>query len=69
MLAALFAGSLTAIASGVGIAWIVGADLVTLKSLASKSVTTPIASAFWPVTASSSDGDSQQREMLPYRAT
>jgi predicted murein hydrolase (TIGR00659 family) len=45
MMAALVAGSVTAIASGVGIAWLAGADLVTLKSLASKSVTTPIAMA------------------------
>ncbi len=45
MLAALVAGSVTAIASSVGIAWLAGADLVTLKSLASKSVTTPIAMA------------------------
>ena len=45
MMAALVAGSATAIASGVGIAWLAGADLVTLKSLASKSVTTPIAMA------------------------
>jgi predicted murein hydrolase (TIGR00659 family) len=45
MIAALVAGSVTAIASGVGIAWLAGADLVTLKSLASKSVTTPIAMA------------------------
>jgi len=45
MMAALFAGCITAIASGVGIAWLAGADLVTLKSLAAKSVTTPIAMA------------------------
>ena len=45
MMAALFAGCITAIASGVGIAWLTGADLVTLKSLAAKSVTTPIAMA------------------------
>lgn len=45
MMAALVAGSVTAIASGVGIAWLAGANLVTLKSLASKSVTTPIAMA------------------------
>jgi putative effector of murein hydrolase len=45
MTVALAAGSVTAIASSVGIAWAVGADPITLKSLASKSVTTPIAMA------------------------
>lgn len=39
----LLAGSLTAIASAVGIAWLLGADAQTLISLAPKSVTTPIA--------------------------
>ena len=42
---ALAAGSVTAIVSAVGIAWLLGADPVTLKSLAAKSVTTPIAMA------------------------
>ena len=45
MTVALAAGSVTAIASSVGIAWAVGADPITLKSLASKSVTTPITMA------------------------
>jgi predicted murein hydrolase (TIGR00659 family) len=45
MMMALIAGSLTAIISAVGIAWAAGADVVTLKSLAAKSVTTPIAMA------------------------
>ncbi len=45
MMAAVVAGSVTAILSSVGIAWLAGADLLTLKSLASKSVTTPIAMA------------------------
>ncbi len=42
---ALLAGSLTAIVSSVGIAWLLGASPVTLASLAPKSVTTPIAMA------------------------
>lgn len=45
MMVALIAGSLTAIVSAVGIAWLAGADILTLKSLAAKSVTTPIAMA------------------------
>jgi predicted murein hydrolase (TIGR00659 family) len=45
VIVALLAGSLTAIVSGVAIAWVAGADVITLKSLASKSVTTPIAMA------------------------
>jgi len=40
---ALLAGSLTAIASAVGIGWLLGASRETLLSLAPKSVTTPIA--------------------------
>ena len=40
---ALIAGSLTAIASVVGIAWLLGASESTLLSLAPKSVTAPIA--------------------------
>ena len=40
---ALTAGSLTALASAVGIAWALGASPVTLLSLAPKSVTAPIA--------------------------
>lgn len=40
---ALLAGSLTAIVSAVGIAWLLGASETTLLSLAPKSVTTPIA--------------------------
>lgn len=40
---ALFAGSLTAIFSAVGIAWLLGAPHIVLASLAPKSVTTPIA--------------------------
>jgi predicted murein hydrolase (TIGR00659 family) len=42
---ALLAGSLTAIVSSVGIAWLLGASPGTLASLAPKSVTTPIAMA------------------------
>lgn len=40
---ALVAGSLTAIVSAVGIAWLLGASRATLVSIAPKSVTTPIA--------------------------
>ena len=40
---ALFTGSAVAIASAVGIAWVLGADPTTLVSIAPKSVTTPIA--------------------------
>lgn len=40
---ALLVGSATAIASAVGIAWLLGADATTLVSIAPKSVTTPIA--------------------------
>lgn len=40
---ALVAGSLTAIASAVGLAWLLGASDVTIRSLAPKSVTTAIA--------------------------
>jgi predicted murein hydrolase (TIGR00659 family) len=43
MLGALVCGSLTAIVSAVGIAWMLGADATLLASLAPKSVTTPIA--------------------------
>lgn len=43
LLAALVAGSLTALASAVGIAWLLGASDTTLVSIAPKSVTTPIA--------------------------
>jgi predicted murein hydrolase (TIGR00659 family) len=43
MAAALFAGSLTAIVSSVGIAYLLGASPETLTSLAPKSATTPIA--------------------------
>lgn len=45
MLAALLAGSLTAIASAVAIAWVLGAPREILASLAAKSVTAPIAMA------------------------
>ena len=45
MLAALFAGSLTAIGSAVAIAWALGAPREILASLAAKSVTAPIAMA------------------------
>jgi predicted murein hydrolase (TIGR00659 family) len=41
--AALLAGSLTAIVSAVGLAWLLGADRLTLLSLAPKSITTPVA--------------------------
>jgi predicted murein hydrolase (TIGR00659 family) len=40
---ALLAGSLAAVASAVGIGWLLGASRETLLSLAPKSVTTPIA--------------------------
>lgn len=43
MLAALIAGSVTAVVSAVGVAWLLGASRETLASLAPKSVTTPIA--------------------------
>ena len=43
MAAALLAGSLTAIVSAVAVAWALGADPVTIKSLIPKSVTAPIA--------------------------
>jgi predicted murein hydrolase (TIGR00659 family) len=43
MVAALFAGSLTAIFSAGVVAWALGADLQTIKSLIPKSVTAPIA--------------------------
>ena len=45
MVAALFAGSLTAIGSAVAIAWALGAPPTILASLAAKSVTAPIAMA------------------------
>lgn len=45
MCGALVAGSLTAIASAVGIAWMFGAPPEILASLAAKSVTAPIAMA------------------------
>jgi predicted murein hydrolase (TIGR00659 family) len=45
MAGALLAGSATAIVSAVGVAWALGADPVTIKSLMPKSVTTPIAMA------------------------
>ena len=45
LVVALIAGSTTAILSAVGIAWALGADGVTVRSLAPKSVTTPIAMA------------------------
>jgi predicted murein hydrolase (TIGR00659 family) len=43
LVGALLAGSLVAIGSAVGIAWMLGASRTTLVSLAPKSVTTPIA--------------------------
>lgn len=43
MIAALIAGSLTAVVSAVGVAWLLGGSPETLASLAPKSVTTPIA--------------------------
>lgn len=45
MTIALFAGSLTAIVSAVGIAWLLGGSQETLMSLTPKSVTIPIAMA------------------------
>lgn len=45
MMAAVVAGSVTAIASAAGVAWLLGASRTTLLSLAPKSVTTPIAMA------------------------
>lgn len=41
--AALFAGSLTAIVSALGIAWMLGADHLLLATLAPKSATAPVA--------------------------
>jgi predicted murein hydrolase (TIGR00659 family) len=43
LLIALSAGSLTAILSGVGIAFLLGADKATVLSMSAKSITTPIA--------------------------
>lgn len=43
LLASILAGSLTAAASAVGIAWVLGGSLDTLISLAPKSVTAPVA--------------------------
>ncbi len=43
LVVALLAGSITALVSAVGIAWLLGASETTLLSLAPKSVTTPIA--------------------------
>lgn len=43
VLGALLAGSVVAAVSAVGIGWLLGADRVTLMSMAPKSVTTPIA--------------------------
>lgn len=43
LLLALAAGSITATASAIGVAWLLGAKKATLLSLAPKSVTTPIA--------------------------
>lgn len=43
ILASIFAGSVTAVLSAVGIAWALGASEATLLSLAPKSVTAPIA--------------------------
>ena len=45
MLLAVLAGSLTAIGTAMGVAWVLGASRTTLISLAPKSVTTPIAMA------------------------
>ena len=45
MLAAVIAGSATAIVTAVAVAWALGASRTTLLSLAPKSVTTPIAMA------------------------
>ena len=43
MVLALVAGSTTAVVSAVGIGWALGAEAETIRSLAPKSVTTPIA--------------------------
>ena len=43
ILAALLAGSVTAVVSGVAIAWMLGAPNELLRSLAAKSVTAPVA--------------------------
>ncbi|WP_243371643.1 LrgB family protein [Geotalea sp. SG265] len=43
IMVALFIGSLTGIASAVGIGWLLGGDKVILLTMAPKSVTTPIA--------------------------
>ena len=43
LLAAVLAGALTALASAVGLAWLLGADAITIASMAPKSVTAPVA--------------------------
>jgi predicted murein hydrolase (TIGR00659 family) len=43
MIAALLAGTITAVVSAVGIAWALGASAESLVSIAPKSVTTPVA--------------------------
>jgi predicted murein hydrolase (TIGR00659 family) len=43
MIAALLAGTVTAVSSAVGIAWALGASAPSLVSIAPKSVTTPVA--------------------------
>jgi putative effector of murein hydrolase len=43
MIAALLAGTVTAVVSAVGIAWALGASAESLVSIAPKSVTTPVA--------------------------
>jgi predicted murein hydrolase (TIGR00659 family) len=43
MITALLAGTITAVASAVGIAWALGASAQSLVSIAPKSVTTPVA--------------------------
>ena len=45
MIAAVIAGSVTAIGTATGVAWLLGASRTTLLSLAPKAVTTPIAMA------------------------
>ncbi|MFN0263318.1 LrgB family protein [Tepidamorphus sp. 3E244] len=43
MAAALLIGSMTAVSSAVAVAWLLGADMTLIASIAPKSVTTPIA--------------------------
>lgn len=43
LLAAVVTGAITALVSAIGLAWVLGADSVTIASIAPKSVTAPVA--------------------------